>query len=100
MRGWRSIIVFALVMYFGGFATALYFLAPVDKNAKQCYISDVKLSSVENANHDELAAANLGEGIRKCVGILHCNAEELSNFVQSKLSLKFKSDNPDQSKSN
>ena len=102
MRGLRSKILFALVMYCGGFATALYFLAPVDKDAKQCFISDFKLSSLENQDqdHEDSSAANLGEGIRKCVGMLHCNATELGNFVQSKLNLNFKSNQHDQSQNN
>ena len=40
MRGWRSKMLFMLVMYFAGFATAIYTLAPSSASASTACVSD------------------------------------------------------------
>ena len=32
MRGWRTKFIFVLIVYFAGFATAIYILAPTPEN--------------------------------------------------------------------
>ena len=51
--GWRSKVLFMLIVYFAGFATAVYYLAPTGKNSHQTdsykYISDKKSGTTAGA---------------------------------------------------
>ena len=40
MFKWRSKLLFMLIVYFAGFATAVYFIAPVDEEMKASVNSD------------------------------------------------------------
>lgn len=83
MRSLRSKLILFLMIYFAGFGTALYFLAPVD--------SDAVFSNSEsvNANPANLFISpeqitNLGQCVRDCVGIVSVKACGLGDFVKTK----------------
>jgi hypothetical protein len=52
--GWRSKFIFLLVVYFAGFATAIYYLAPSDRG--QCQAASFLGSSDDGSQHIDNAA--------------------------------------------
>ncbi|MBW8040965.1 MAG: hypothetical protein FVQ85_13305 [Planctomycetes bacterium] len=64
MRGWRSKLVFILVVYFIGFATAIYTLAPVPEKQKgKLSKNSFKYSALKS---DEFAQS-FNTGMHKCL---------------------------------
>ena len=62
MRGWRSKLVFTLIAYSAGFATAIYTLAPGPENTKHSADSPSKSSRfVESFNSGMHKAVDLGK---------------------------------------
>jgi hypothetical protein len=60
IRGWRNKLVFLLVVYFAGFATAIYCLAPVPSRTGERGFADSVLKS------DKFAVA-FNEGLHKLI---------------------------------
>jgi hypothetical protein len=62
VRGWRGKLVFTLIAYSAGFATAIYTLAPGPENKKHSADSPSKSSRfVESVNSGMHKAADLGK---------------------------------------
>lgn len=81
MRLLKSRFVTALVIYFAGFGTAIYYLAPQDAQAEG--YSEVASSQVDAAG--EKAAFELGEGLRKCVDMVSVKSDEFGEFIKEKI---------------
>jgi hypothetical protein len=59
--GWKTKIVFLLIIYFAGFATAIYYLAPAD--SRQCQAAEYSYNSGNSGNsgaYQSQNAANTG----------------------------------------
>ena len=83
MRGWRIKFVFLLVVYFAGFATAVYCLAPVPENrAGQFY--DEK-SFVYSALKSDEFAKSFNTGMHKCIDFSKDAAGRAGEFIKQKL---------------
>jgi len=82
MRGWRSKLVFLLVVYFAGFATAIYCLAPVPENQRSDAGDENFLSSVLKS--DEFALS-FNAGMHKCIDFGKRAARHAGEFVKQKL---------------
>jgi len=66
MCGWRSKLIFLLIVYFSGFATAVYTLAPApEKSAHQAGAKDFTYAAFKS---DELAKS-LNQGMHKCIDL-------------------------------
>lgn len=81
MRGWRSKIIFLLVVYFAGFATAIYCLAPVPENqanqgAEKSFVCSVFKS-------DEFAQS-FNVGMHKCINFGKDIAGRAGEFLKQK----------------
>ena len=95
MRGWRIKFVFLLIVYFAGFATAIYTLAPVDeKNTKASVGSffsrnttDEK-DSVFSALKSDDFAKSLNTGMHKCVDFGKEAAWRTGKFIKRKIEEK------------
>ena len=87
MRGWRSRILLALIIYFGGFATAIYYLAPASdqaggsKIAKSGFDWGEKTAEVKSSEFGKVA----GAGMKKFIGFAEEKAVELGEIIKAKL---------------
>ena len=73
---WRGKFVFLLIVYFAGFATAIYFLVPAPEGASAK--TGAKGLAVKSIKTDELAKS-FNAGMHKCVDIgkdVACRAAE------------------------
>jgi len=75
MRGWRIKFIFLLIVYFAGFATAIYTLAPVPENKANTSANSLfsrsktagEKSSVFSALKSDDFAKSFNSGIHKCI---------------------------------
>lgn len=78
---WRGKIVFLLIIYFAGFATAIYTLAPVPENqASQFRENSFKYSAVKS---DEFAQS-FNTGMHKCLDFSKDFAWRMGKFLKQK----------------
>jgi len=95
MRGWRAKLVFMLVVYFGGYATAIYTLAPVPENnakasAHSSFFRSVKADTEEKSSFfsavksDELKNS-VNSGIHKCFEFSKDAAWRTARFIKQKI---------------
>ncbi|MHC4624194.1 MAG: hypothetical protein ACYS4W_09865 [Planctomycetota bacterium] len=79
MGGWRSKIIFLLVIYFAGFATAIYCLAPVPENRGNH--DDAKTFVCSVFKSDEFAKS-FNSGMHKCLDLAKDAAQRAGEFVK------------------
>jgi hypothetical protein len=87
MRGWRNKFLVALIIYFAGFATAIYYLAPAGDKANA--------SGKDSRRFDlrgqvgEFRASEFGAtaqtGMKKFVGFAEEKAVQLGEYIRAKL---------------
>ena len=89
MRGWRKKVLAVLVIYFAGFATAIYTLAPVEAEAAGAESSE--RGGVEDAepsvNGDEIAA-KFKLGMQQFIGFAEDKASKVGGMIKTKLDEK------------
>ena len=64
MKGWRSRFIFTLVVFFAGFATAIYTLAPAPEGK---VIEHSSRNSPESKFNSEEFVENFNTGMHKCL---------------------------------
>jgi len=64
VKGWRSKFIFLFIIYFAGFATAIYMLAPPPEN--QAYQSGATDNAHFNFDSQEFVKS-FNSGMHKCV---------------------------------
>ncbi len=93
MRGWRTKFVFLLIVYFGGFATAIYTLAPVPENKANASANSSFLRSktaeekspVFSALKSDEFAKSFNTGIHKCIEFSKDAAWRTAKFIKQKI---------------
>jgi len=92
MRGWRIKFVFLLIVYFAGFATAIYTLAPVPENkanasANSFFSSKTaeEKSSVFSALKSDEFAKSVNTGIHKCIDFGKDAAWRTAKLIKQKI---------------
>lgn len=81
MKGWRSKFIFLLIVYFAGFATAIYMLAPPpDGGAK----SLANISSASTFDSQEFAKS-FNAGMHKCLAFGKVAALHTAEFIKEKV---------------
>lgn len=82
MRGWRIKLIFLLMVYFAGFATAIYCIAPVPENqtSETCERS-FAFSAVKS---DEFAKS-FNSGMHKCIDFGKDAALRVGKILKEKL---------------
>jgi len=85
MRGWRSKVIFLLVVYFAGFATAIYFLAPAPENQTNASIDKGLAYSVLKSNE---FAKSFNSGMHKCIDFAKEAALRVGELIKQKLDEK------------
>ncbi len=86
---WRSKLLLALIIYFAGFATAVYYLAPADANASADGIKAGGFgfgsqTSVKEAKSEEFGKI-AGASMRKFVTFAEEKAVQLGEIVKREL---------------
>jgi hypothetical protein len=82
MRGWRIKFIFLLIVYFSGFATAIYCLAPAPEN--QSNRADQE-SFFNSALKSDDFAQSLNSGMRRCIDFGKDAGLRVSKFLKQKL---------------
>jgi len=92
MRGWRIKFVFLLIVYFGGFATAIYTLAPVPENNANAFAASFVRSkttgeknSVFSALKSDDFAKSFNTGIHKCIEFGKDVTWRTAKFIKQKI---------------
>ena len=82
MRGWRSRFIFTLIVYFAGFATAIYTLAPAPEGETARHFDDdtpgVRFDSGEFVE-------SFNSGMHKCLAFGKEAAQRTAKLVKEKL---------------
>ncbi len=82
MGGWRTKLIFLLIVYFAGFATAIYCLAPVPENQFGQPREESFGNSVLKSNE---FAQSFNAGMHKCIDFGKDAAWRVSRFIKQKL---------------
>lgn len=86
MCRWRRKILFALIMYFAGFATAIYALAPADDTQTHSQASAAKIhNNSDTGSSSEQFASAFNTHMRKYLSVAEEQAEKLGEFIKAKL---------------
>lgn len=82
MRGWRTKFIFLLIVYFAGFATAIYMLAPApDGGTDQSFNSFASASSFDSQEFTK----SFNAGMRKCLVFGKVAAIHTAEFIKEKV---------------
>ncbi len=85
MCGWRTKIIFLLIVYFSGYATAIYTLAPApEKSTAQAGTKDLTYAAFKS---DEFAKS-FNQGMHKCIDFGKDYAWRAAKFMKEKLDEK------------
>ena len=82
MRGWRTKFIFLLIVYFAGFATAIYTLAPTPES-QACQLSEKSL--VYSALKSDEFAKSFNQGMHKCIDFGKQAACRTGKFINQKI---------------
>lgn len=82
MRSWRSRLVLSLIIYFAGFATAIYTLAPTPENKTGCLQG--KNTAFSAFKSDEFAKS-FNQGMHKCIDFSKDAVLQAGEFIKQKL---------------
>ena len=82
MRGWRIKFIFLLMVYFAGFATAIYCLAPVPENQSSEF--GEKSFAFSALKSDEFAKS-FNSGMHKCIDFGKEAALHAAKIIKQKL---------------
>ena len=82
MRGWRTKFVFLLIVYFSGFATAIYFLAPVSPD---CQMSEAHKDKLRGMIDSERLATAMNSGMHKAASLSKEIAERASVLIRERI---------------
>ena len=86
MCRWRRTTLFALIMYFAGFATAIYALAPVADTQTHSKAAKVKIHDhSDTGSSSEQFASTFNSHMRKCLSVAEEQAEKIGEFIKAKL---------------
>jgi hypothetical protein len=82
VRGWRTKFIFLLIVYFAGFATAIYMLAPAPEGSANQSFDNI--SSASTFNSQEFAKS-FNTGMHKCLAFGKEAAWHTAEFIKEKL---------------
>ena len=82
MHGWRSKIVFLLVVYFAGFVTGIYCLTPVPESQNN---PDTQESFAHSVIKSDEFAKSLTSGMHKCIAFGKDAAQRAGEYIKGKM---------------
>jgi len=80
--GWRSKLVFLLIVYFAGYATAIYTLAPVPENKN---VQHANSSFTFSALKSDKFAQSFNVEMRRCLDLAKDAAQKAGRFIKQKI---------------
>lgn len=83
MRGWRSKFIFLFIVYFAGFSSAIYILAPPPENHERLLDSNTHF----NFDSDEFVKS-FNSGMHKCVDFGKEAAQRTAEYIKEKVNEK------------
>ena len=84
MKGWRSKLIFMFIIYFSGFATAIYFLAP-KPDGESGQNSKPRIFQTPIGNFDSQEFVNsFNSGMHKCISFGKEAAFRTGQFIKEK----------------
>ena len=92
MHRWRSKLLKALIIYFAGFASAIYALAPAPDKKADGKVWQSNESSSQAASKSERLALAVNSGMRKCVSFAEEKTVVAREFVKAELARRRSSD--------
>jgi len=81
--GWRTKLVFLLIVYCAGFATAVYYLAPLPEG--QTAPSSLQVAQVSSALKAQTLIRSFNSGMHKCVGFSKEAARDAAKLIATKI---------------
>ena len=82
MGSWRTKLIFVLIVYFGGFATAIYCLAPAPENQDETACAK---GFAHSALKSDEFANSFNTGMHKCIDFGKDAASRTGKFIKQKL---------------
>jgi len=82
VRGWRSRLISTLIVYFAGFATAIYMLAPKPKGVSA---PDLDNSTLRERFDSQEFVESFNTGMHKCLAFGKEAAQRTAKLVKEKL---------------
>ena len=82
MKGWRTKFIFLLIVYFAGFATAIYMLAPAPEGNTDKAFGNISSSSTFNSQE---FVKSFNAGMHKCFAFGKETACHTAEFIKEKL---------------
>ena len=82
MRGWRSKLIFTFIVYFAGFATAIYFLAPPPDDVTAKHAENNTLKTKFDSQE---FVQSFNTGMRKCLDFGKETAQRTAKMVKEKV---------------
>ncbi len=79
---WRTKLIFLLVVYFAGFATAVYCLAPAPEQKSQ---ESLQTTRMRAALQSQEVARSVKSGMHKCIAFSREAAWQTAAFVRDKI---------------
>jgi hypothetical protein len=85
MRGWKRKLTFLLIVYFAGFATAIYTLAPPDENSESKSVAK-RVSRFEFSDEkSEAFKEKLAVAMQNCLATAKDAGSKASIYIRQKL---------------
>ncbi|AQT68599.1 hypothetical protein STSP2_01767 [Anaerohalosphaera lusitana] len=85
MRNWRGKMLMTLVVYFAGFATAIYTLAPASDEVNSPRTTAGRELTEQPQSKGDKVMARLGEDIQKYAHLAQEKAVIVKTLIESKL---------------
>jgi hypothetical protein len=82
VRGWRTKFIFLLIVYFAGFATAIYMLAPAPEGSADKSFGNI---SSATAFDSQEFAKSFNAGMHKCLAFGKVAALHTAEFIKEKV---------------
>lgn len=82
MKGWRTKFIFLLIVYFAGFATAIYMLAPAPEGSAEKSFGNISSASAFDSQE---FAKSFNTGMHKCLAFGKDAAWHTAEFIKEKL---------------
>lgn len=82
MKGWRSKFIFMLIVYFAGFATAIYIVTPTPEGSAEKSFDNI--SSASSFDSQEFAKS-FNAGMHKCLAFGKEAACHTAEFIKEKI---------------
>jgi hypothetical protein len=82
VKGWRTKFIFLLIVYFAGFATAIYMTVPAPEGSANKSFDNISSASAFNSQE---FAKSFNAGIHKCLAFGKVAAWHTAEFLKDKL---------------